>query len=253
MMDKADKGDLEAFWGMYPDLKQHVDLFLIDYYKIFPESKPVEEGEPAKKEEVDFEPQVKKKNFFAALNEDDDVIMAINKLKTQKKKVEVNIRKDAPEVKEDPKAKLQAEKDKLKNFKLPDEKKDKEINYDAIFQYAMDVVKASDQVGPDPKFSGGMSKKKLACEAPPRIMESSNDAPFLGLNKAKSEKPQLSSKRIDEEKTAEKPLKPPEPKVIEEEKAEIKNEIASPSMNKKSPDEEKPRRGLMMMGKGLKG
>mmetsp|Transcript_32313 Transcript_32313/g.36822 ORF Transcript_32313/g.36822 Transcript_32313/m.36822 type:complete len:202 (-) Transcript_32313:19-624(-) len=131
--------------------------------------------------------------------------------------------------------------------------KDKEINYDAIFQYAMDVVKASDQVGPDPKFSGGMSKKKLACEAPPRIMESSNDAPFLGLNKAKSEKPQLSSKRIDEEKTAEKPLKPPEPKVIEEEKAEIKNEIASPSMNKKSPDEEKPRRGLMMMGKGLKG
>lgn len=84
-MDKADKGDLEAFWGMYPDLKQHVDLFLIDYYKIFPESKPVEEGEPAKKEEVDFEPQVKKKNFFAALNEDDDVIMAINKLKTQKK------------------------------------------------------------------------------------------------------------------------------------------------------------------------
>lgn len=60
MEKKANNEDLDGFWSLYPDLKQYVDLFLMDYYKIFPDSKPAEEG-TEQKTESGFGVQLKKK------------------------------------------------------------------------------------------------------------------------------------------------------------------------------------------------
>lgn len=60
MEKKANNDDLNGFWSLYPDLKQYVDLFLIDYFKIFPESKPKEENSE-QPTDVGFGVQLKKK------------------------------------------------------------------------------------------------------------------------------------------------------------------------------------------------
>ena len=44
MKEMADKGDLDGFWQLHPEFKQNVDMFILDYYKIFPEAKPSEES-----------------------------------------------------------------------------------------------------------------------------------------------------------------------------------------------------------------
>ena len=42
MSAKAKDENLEAFWALFPDLKQYVAEFLDDYYKIFPHLKPAD-------------------------------------------------------------------------------------------------------------------------------------------------------------------------------------------------------------------
>ena len=131
MEEKANNDDLDGFWNLYPDLKQHVDLFLIDYFKIFPDSKP-KEVENEQKKEAEF--KMPKKNFFASCNDEDDVIKAIKLQKSQNnnKMLKVNVREIKEEAKAiDPKAKLQADKEKLKGLKLPDIK---EIDDELIFK-----------------------------------------------------------------------------------------------------------------------
>ena len=212
MEEKANNEDLEGFWSMYPDLKQYVDLFLIDYFKIFPDSKPKEE-ENEEKKDVGF--QLPKKNFFASWNDEDDVIKAIKLQKSQNNKmVKVNVR----DLKEDnkvvdPKAKLQADKEKLKALKLPDMKG---IDDELIFKNAQDIANAWDQVGPT--FAPQKQNKLGSSEAPSRKLDSPKDGlpSNLPLMKFISEKPQPSSKGISEE------IKPIEHKQIA---PEIKQKI----------------------------
>lgn len=47
----AEKEDLTGFWELYPTLKENVDHFLDDYYKIFPHLKPAEEIKAETKDE----------------------------------------------------------------------------------------------------------------------------------------------------------------------------------------------------------
>lgn len=42
MEAKADQQKVDEFWALYPEFKQNVELFLADYYQIFPHMKPAD-------------------------------------------------------------------------------------------------------------------------------------------------------------------------------------------------------------------
>ena len=47
----ANQNKLDQFWELYPQLKQYIELFLIDYYKIFPHLKPEGNNKTDEKQE----------------------------------------------------------------------------------------------------------------------------------------------------------------------------------------------------------
>ena len=47
----ANQDKLDQFWELYPQLKQYIELFLIDYYKIFPHLKPEGNNKTDEKQE----------------------------------------------------------------------------------------------------------------------------------------------------------------------------------------------------------
>lgn len=192
----------------------------------------------------DLESNSKRNNFFASCNDEDDVIKAIKQQKNQNKKVEVNIRKLEDNKELDPKAKLQAEKDKLKGLKLPEIK---EINDELIFKNAQDIANACDQIGSNllpPK-----SSKKIV-ESPSRMIESPKDInpKVLPLTKFNSDRPQLASKfGNDEAKDAAPKQSPTEnnQRIEETKNDEVKTESNAPSQdNKQSSEDDKPKRGF---------
>jgi hypothetical protein len=42
MEKKADEKKVDEFWDLFPELKERIDLFMIDYYQIFPHLKPAD-------------------------------------------------------------------------------------------------------------------------------------------------------------------------------------------------------------------
>ena len=173
MKTRIDKNDIEGFWELFPELKQHVELFLMDYYKLFPDKKPAQTDEQKAPEPVKMElkPPPKKKNFFMGLDEEDDVIMEIKRQKSSKnQKVVVDARKLAKEVAQEENKKNDFD-DKLKKFEQAMAKKDevKDINENAIFENVMNLAKATDEVGQNPLHSPDIVKKKLGHEAPARM------------------------------------------------------------------------------------
>lgn len=171
MKSKIENEDVDGFWDLFPQLKQYVELFLMDYYKLFPDKKPAEEVEtsaPVKQEEPKIEFKAPKKKFLLGIDEEDDVIAEIKKQKmTNQGNLNVDARKFIK--KEEKVEELQSElDDKLKKFNQAMKKKDevKDINEDLIFNNVMNLAKANDNVGPTKMKSPPLQLKKNSSEAP---------------------------------------------------------------------------------------
>eukprot|EP00344_Euplotes_crassus_P006585 CAMPEP_0197000206 /NCGR_PEP_ID=MMETSP1380-20130617/5198_1 /TAXON_ID=5936 /ORGANISM="Euplotes crassus, Strain CT5" /LENGTH=527 /DNA_ID=CAMNT_0042417403 /DNA_START=329 /DNA_END=1911 /DNA_ORIENTATION=+ len=129
----------------------------------------------------DLDAPIKKKNFFAMLDEEDEVIMKIKEQKIKTNKIKVNIRENADKEKDTKRPGL----DRLKEFKIANDEEDRIIK---------NAIEVSNAISNDPALNKlpekSPSENKLAAEAPaqlPTPKKSSFEAPASYMKKESEE------------------------------------------------------------------